>query len=99
MLVVGLGSTGVDTAAALVGNADKVYLSYRHGAVIVRWPIHLPMSPNGSTLLGEGTNTYTSTVAQEGSRSAVRSFYDASQDQYPRISRDQLPFSFRVHDG
>ncbi|CAH0044434.1 unnamed protein product [Clonostachys solani] len=35
VLVVGLGSTGVDTATTLVGEADKVYLSYRHGAVIL----------------------------------------------------------------
>ncbi len=36
VLVVGLGNTGADTAVALVGHANKIYLSHRHGTTIVR---------------------------------------------------------------
>jgi dimethylaniline monooxygenase (N-oxide forming) len=35
VLVVGLCNSGVDTAASLRGHADTIYLSYRHGAIVV----------------------------------------------------------------
>lgn len=35
VLVVGLGNTGADTAAALRGHANKISVSRRHGAYVV----------------------------------------------------------------
>lgn len=35
VVVVGLGNTGADTAAALCGHAEKVYASHKHGAIVV----------------------------------------------------------------
>ncbi|KAH7157356.1 flavin monooxygenase-like protein [Dactylonectria estremocensis] len=35
VVVVGMGNTGADTAAALCGVADKVYISHNHGALIM----------------------------------------------------------------
>ncbi|KAF2018251.1 FAD/NAD(P)-binding domain-containing protein [Aaosphaeria arxii CBS 175.79] len=35
VLVVGFGNTAADTATQLVGNASKIYLSHRHGGVIL----------------------------------------------------------------
>ncbi|TPX08124.1 uncharacterized protein E0L32_010191 [Thyridium curvatum] len=41
VVVVGLGNTGADTSVSLVGQADKVYLSHNHGAII------MPRTVNG----------------------------------------------------
>lgn len=38
VVVVGMGNTGADTAAALCGHADKVWVSHNHGALVVRFP-------------------------------------------------------------
>ncbi|KAK7416725.1 hypothetical protein QQX98_005051 [Neonectria punicea] len=35
VVVVGMGNTGADTAAALCGVADKVYISHNHGALVM----------------------------------------------------------------
>jgi thioredoxin reductase len=35
VIVVGMGNTGADTAAALVGIADRVSISHNHGAIVV----------------------------------------------------------------
>lgn len=35
VLVVGLGNTGADAAVSLIGHANKIYSSHRHGTVIV----------------------------------------------------------------
>ncbi|KAF4961788.1 hypothetical protein FSARC_10084 [Fusarium sarcochroum] len=35
VLVVGLSNTGADTCATLCGKADKVWLSHRHGAIVL----------------------------------------------------------------
>ncbi|KAH8678165.1 flavin monooxygenase-like protein [Xylariales sp. PMI_506] len=35
VLVVGLGNTGADTAAALQGHAEKVFISHNHGAFVM----------------------------------------------------------------
>lgn len=35
VVVVGMGNTGADTAAALCGVADKVYISHNHGALVL----------------------------------------------------------------
>lgn len=35
MLVVGFGNTAADVACELAGKAEKVYLSHRHGSIVV----------------------------------------------------------------
>ncbi|KAF5022589.1 hypothetical protein F66182_5360 [Fusarium sp. NRRL 66182] len=35
VVVVGMGNTGADTASALCGHADKVWLSHNHGAIVM----------------------------------------------------------------
>ncbi|UPK97593.1 hypothetical protein LCI18_008528 [Fusarium solani-melongenae] len=35
VVVVGMGNTGADTAAALCGHADKVWVSHNHGALVM----------------------------------------------------------------
>ncbi|KAM5366863.1 hypothetical protein ACJZ2D_010315 [Fusarium nematophilum] len=35
VVVVGMGNTGADTAAALVGHADKIWVSHKHGALVM----------------------------------------------------------------
>lgn len=39
VVVVGMGNTGADTVAAVCGHADKVWVSHKHGALVVRIPI------------------------------------------------------------
>ncbi|PGH27598.1 hypothetical protein AJ80_00611 [Polytolypa hystricis UAMH7299] len=35
VLIIGLGNTAADTATTLVGHADKIYISHRHGAFVI----------------------------------------------------------------
>ncbi|KAH0442394.1 dimethylaniline monooxygenase 2 [Colletotrichum camelliae] len=35
VLIIGLGNTGADTAASLVGHANNIYLSHRHGCLVL----------------------------------------------------------------
>ncbi|KAL3427107.1 hypothetical protein PVAG01_00616 [Phlyctema vagabunda] len=43
VLIVGLANTAADTATSLVGHAEKIYLSHRHGAyVLPRWKDNKP---------------------------------------------------------
>ncbi|KAF9871816.1 dimethylaniline monooxygenase 2 [Colletotrichum karsti] len=44
VLVVGLGNSGADTAVSLIGQASKIYLSHRDGAII------LPRAQNGKPI-------------------------------------------------
>ena len=46
VVVVGMGNTGADTAAALCGHADKVWVSHNHGALVVRIPTFAIHSDN-----------------------------------------------------
>ncbi|KAF6828212.1 hypothetical protein CMUS01_08666 [Colletotrichum musicola] len=44
VLVVGIGNTGADTAVSLIGKANKIYSSHRHGTVII------PRTKNGRSI-------------------------------------------------